>query len=60
MNKREAKKKAHRAAWRLLQNGIDTGDIDDWIEDSCDADGCKVCDAFEELIQRHFEMSDAD
>lgn len=57
MNKREAMKAAHRAAFRLLQNGIDNADVHEWAEDIAKDAGDveRITEAFDELVQRHFE-----
>lgn len=57
MNKREAKKHAHTAAWKILQQAIDQADIGDWSEDNFGDDAVKIQAAYEELIQHHFNRS---
>lgn len=57
MNKAQAMKKAHSAAYRILQNVIDSGDIHDYAEEQAKrvGDAERIIEAFDLIVQRHFE-----
>ena len=60
MNKRAAKRVAHRFAWKVLETALDQGDIEAAAEDMRDAsdeDALRVAVAYDELIQEHFNKS---
>lgn len=57
MDRREAKKHAHRFAWRVLQNAVDRGKIGEVLERHSDADSIRIQAAYDALVQSHFERS---
>ena len=57
MNQQKAKKHAHRFAWRVLQQAVDQGKIGICLEAKSDADTVRIEDAYDELIQYHFNRS---
>jgi hypothetical protein len=58
MTKRQAKRIAHRIAYRFLQQALDVGGDEALVEcpESTEADQKKVEDALDQLTQRHFEL----
>ena len=60
MNQRQAKKHAHRFAWKVLQNATDQGKISDCLDAKTEADRIKIEKAYDDLIQQHFNRSATD
>lgn len=59
MNKREAKRMAHRLVSRAADAVLRGGFVmDDWADNLSDEDLSRVTEAIDDIAQHHFERSD--